>query len=71
MQLSSPKNKKIQKETFPAQKIKKSTLKKFLTFRQIELSSSKLKKTLMFQEGACKAQKNKNFLHFFLFFNSF
>ena len=71
MQLSSPKNKKIQKETFPAQKIKKSTLKKFLTFRQIELSSSKLKKTLMFQEGVCKAQKNKNFLHFFLFFNSF
>ena len=66
MQLSSPKNKKTQEETFRAQKIKKSTPKKFLTFREIELSSSKLKK-----EGACKAQKNKNFLHFFLFFNSF
>ena len=50
MQLSSPKNKKIQEETFRAQKIKKSTPKKFLTFREIELSSSKLKKTLMFQE---------------------
>ena len=71
MELSSPKNKKFEEETFRAQKIKKPSPKKFLIFREMGLSSSKLKKTLMFQEGACKTQKNKNFLHFFLFFNSF
>ena len=47
MKLSSCKIKNIQKGTFRARKIKKSTLKKFLIFWEMELSSRKLKKEFL------------------------
>lgn len=46
IELAIPKIKKIQEGTFRAQKLKNPTLKKSLTFWEIELSSLKLKKLL-------------------------
>ena len=46
IELAIPKIKKIQEGTFRAQKIKNPTLKKSLTFWEIEHSSLKLKKLL-------------------------
>ena len=49
MELSSPKIKKFQEVTFRARKIKNPALKKFLIFREMELSSSKkLNKTFSY-----------------------
>ena len=48
MELSSPKIKKFQERTFQAQKIKESTLKKFLIFWEMKRSCSKFKKLLYF-----------------------
>ena len=48
MEPSSHKIKKFQGGTFRAQKIKKPTLKKFLIYREMELSSPKLRKLLYF-----------------------
>ena len=48
MELFSPKNKNFHEGTFRAGKIKKNTLKKFLIFQEMELSSLKLKKLLYF-----------------------
>ena len=42
----------FQEVTFRARK-KGPTLKKFLTFREVELSGSKLKKLIIFQEKTC------------------
>ena len=39
--------------------LKKSTLKKRLIFREMELSCHKYKKLLIFQEGACKLENKK------------
>ena len=45
----------FQEVTFRTQKMKKKpTLKKFIIFQEIELSSTKLKKLLIFQERTCK-----------------
>ena len=49
MELSSPKIKKFQEVNFRARKIKNPALKKFLIFREMELSSSKkLNKTFSY-----------------------
>ena len=42
MELSSLKNKKFHEVTFRGRKIKKNTLKKFVIFREMALSSHKL-----------------------------
>ena len=39
------------------EKLKKPSLKKFLIFREMELSSSKFKKLLIFQERTSKPEK--------------
>ena len=49
----------FQEVTFRAPNIN-PTLKKFLTFREMELSRPKLKKVLIFQEGIYKAPKTND-----------
>ena len=41
--------------TFLARKIKKTTLKKFLIFQEMELSSPKLRELFIFHNRTCKA----------------
>ena len=59
----------ISGENFPSsQNKKKPTLKKFLIFQEMELSSSKTKKALIFQEGTRKALKSKfSYIAFHIF----
>ena len=57
MELSSPDRKKLSRELSELKKQKKSTLKRFLLFQEIELFSPKLKKVLYFFQ-------NKLFLYF-------
>ena len=48
--------------------MEKSTLKKFLLFRETKLSNSKLAKLLIFQERTSKPQKLKVFILLFLYY---
>ena len=48
----------FRKELSELKKFKKPTLKKFLMFREMQLSSPKLKKLLIFQEGTSVQKKN-------------
>ena len=45
-----------QEVTFRTQKMKKTTLKKFLIFQEVELSSTKIKKLLILQEELPKPE---------------
>ena len=66
-ELSSPKIKKLQRETFRDQKIKKSTLKKFLILREMELPDPSLKNVLYFRREVTTPE-NQEFLIFLLTF---
>ena len=46
----------FQEGTFQARKVRKLTLKKCLTFREMERSTLKPKKILKFQEGTLKSR---------------
>ena len=67
MVLFSLKNKKLLEETFQAQEIKKPTLKEFLVFQEIELSSLKPKNILYFRRNF-QSLKIKNLLYSFQHF---
>ena len=73
MELFSSRIKKFQEGTFHAQKIKKTTLKKFLIIWEMEFSRLELEKLLIFQEGTCKTNKkilSKNMSCFFWRFHN-
>ena len=67
MELSSPKIKKFQEGTFRARQIKKTTLKKFLIIREMELSSPRFRKNSYISGGSFKVTSLKKILIFFLF----
>ena len=53
---------------FPSSKNKKNTLKKFLIFREMELSSLKLKKLLYLKRELAKPENQKFLIFRFTFF---
>ena len=58
MELSCLKFKKFQERIFRARKMRKSTMKKFLIYKEIELSSLNLKKLPCFMKELAKLEKS-------------
>ena len=63
----APRLKKLQRETFRDQKVKKSTLKKFLILREMDLPDPSLKNVLYFRMEVTTPE-NQEFLIFLLAF---
>ena len=63
----APRLKKLQRETFRDQKVKKSTLKKFLILREMELPDPSFKNVLYFRREVTTPE-NQEFLIFLLTF---